>query len=133
MVNSGDGITNLHVPSDIIIDASMPPMIRDGGCMWNAKGELQPTKAIIPDASYAPVFQAVIDFCKKEGAFDPVTMGSVANIGLMAQKAEEYGSHDKTFEMASAGQVRVVTAEGHCLTQTRCRSRRYLARLPSQG
>ena len=108
MVNSDRGITNLHVPSDIIIDASMPAMIRSSGQMWNADGKLQDTKAVIPDSSYAGVYQAVIDFCQKHGAFDPTTMGSVSNVGLMAQKAEEYGSHDKTFEIAADGVVRIV-------------------------
>lgn len=108
MVNSNKGITNLHVPSDVIIDASMPAMIRTSGKMWNANGELQDTKAVIPDSSYAGIYQATIDFCKKHGAFDPTTMGTVPNVGLMAQKAEEYGSHDKTFEIASDGIVRVV-------------------------
>jgi len=117
MVDSDKGITNLHVPSDVIIDASMPPMIRDGGTMWNAAGERQATKALIPDSSYAGVFQAVIDFCRTNGALDPSTMGSVSNVGLMAQKAEEYGSHDKTFEVAAAGTVRVVDAEGNILLQ----------------
>ena len=108
MVNSDKGITNLHVPSDIIIDASMPAMIRTSGQMWNAQGDQQDTKAAIPDSSYAAVYQEVIDFCIKHGAFDPTTMGSVSNVGLMAQKAEEYGSHDKTFEIAADGLVRVV-------------------------
>ncbi len=108
MVNSDKGITNFHVPSDIIIDASMPAMIRNSGQMWNAQGKLQDTKAVIPDSSYASIYQATIDFCKKNGAFDPTTMGTVPNIGLMAQKAEEYGSHDKTFEIASVGKVQVV-------------------------
>ena len=98
MVDSDKGITNLHVPSDIIIDASMPAMIRSSGKMWNKNGELQDAKAVIPDRSYAEIYQETIDFCKENGAFDPVTMGSVSNIGLMAQKAEEYGSHDKTFQ-----------------------------------
>ena len=109
MVNSDKGITNLHVPSDVIIDASMPPMIRDGGKMWGADGKAYDTKAMIPDRNYAGVFQAVIDDCKKNGALDVVTMGSVPNVGLMAQKAEEYGSHDKTFEIAADGVVRIVT------------------------
>ncbi|MEX0362545.1 MAG: NADP-dependent isocitrate dehydrogenase, partial [Allomuricauda sp.] len=109
MVNSDKGITNLHVPSDVIIDASMPAMIRTSGKMWNKDGKLQDTKAIIPDSSYAGVYQATIDFCKENGAFDPTTMGTVPNIGLMAQKAEEYGSHDKTFEIPTAGTVRVVS------------------------
>ncbi|MGI9548344.1 MAG: NADP-dependent isocitrate dehydrogenase [Flavobacteriaceae bacterium] len=108
MVNSDKGITNLHVPSDVIIDASMPAMIRSSGQMWNAKGQLQDTKAIIPDSSYAGIYEATIDFCKEHGAFDPTTMGTVPNVGLMAQKAEEYGSHDKTFEIAKNGIVRVV-------------------------
>ena len=108
MVNSDKGITNLHVPSDVIIDASMPAMIRTSGQMWNADGNLQDTKAIIPDSSYAGIYQATIDFCKAHGAFDPKTMGTVPNVGLMAQKAEEYGSHDKTFEIGGKGTVRVV-------------------------
>ena len=117
MVNSDKGITNLHVPSDVIIDASMPAMIRTSGRMWNAKGELQDTKAIIPDSSYAGIYSATIDFCKKNGAFDPTTMGTVPNVGLMAQKAEEYGSHDKTFEIASDGKVLVVDANGNTLIE----------------
>ena len=108
MVNSDKGITNLHVPSDVIIDASMPAMIRTSGQMYNAKGKLQDTKAIIPDSSYAGIYSATIDFCKKNGAFDPTTMGTVPNVGLMAQKAEEYGSHDKTFEITTAGKVVVL-------------------------
>ena len=115
MVNSDRGITNLHVPSDVIIDASMPAMIRTSGQMWNAAGEQQDTKAVIPDSSYAGVYQATIDFCKANGAFDPTTMGTVPNVGLMAQKAEEYGSHDKTFEIPHAGTVRVVDAAGNAL------------------
>ena len=108
MVNSDKGITNLHVPSDIIIDASMPAMIRNSGQMWNAEGKPQDTKAIIPDSSYAGIYTATIDFCKKHGAFDPTKMGTVPNVGLMAQKAEEYGSHDKTFEIASNGVVKII-------------------------
>ncbi|MCW5517287.1 NADP-dependent isocitrate dehydrogenase [Muriicola sp. Z0-33] len=108
MVNSDKGITNLHVPSDVIIDASMPAMIRNSGQMWNADGKSQDTKAVIPDSSYAAIYQATIDFCKQHGAFDPRTMGTVPNVGLMAQKAEEYGSHDKTFEISGKGVVRVV-------------------------
>lgn len=108
MVNSDKGITNLHVPSDIIIDASMPAALRDSGKMWDKKGERQDAKFIIPDRSYAGVYQAVIDFCKEHGAFDPSTMGSVPNVGLMAQKAEEYGSHDKTFQLNESGSVKVV-------------------------
>jgi len=116
MVNSDKGITNLHVPSDVIIDASMPAMIRTSGCMWNAKGETQDTKAVIPDSSYAPIYQATIDFCKENGAFDPTTMGTVPNVGLMAQKAEEYGSHDKTFEIPEDGTMSIVDAKGNTLT-----------------
>lgn len=117
MVDSDRGITNLHVPSDIIIDASMPAMIRTSGKMWNAEGKQQDTKAVIPDSSYAGLYKATIDFCKKNGAFDPTTMGTVPNVGLMAQKAEEYGSHDKTFEISEAGVVRVLNSEGKELFQ----------------
>ena len=117
MVNSDKGITNLHVPSDVIIDASMPAMIRTSGQMWNAEGKLQDTKAIIPDSSYAGIYAATIDFCKKHGAFDPTTMGTVPNVGLMAQKAEEYGSHDKTFEISSDGKVIVVDKNGNTLIE----------------
>ncbi|WP_108244688.1 NADP-dependent isocitrate dehydrogenase [Muricauda brasiliensis] len=117
MVNSDKGITNLHVPSDVIIDASMPAMIRNSGKMWDKNGELQDTKAIIPDSSYSGVYQATIDFCKEHGAFDPTTMGTVPNVGLMAQKAEEYGSHDKTFEIEQAGTVKVVNAAGETLIE----------------
>ncbi|WP_115563033.1 NADP-dependent isocitrate dehydrogenase [Xanthomonas arboricola] len=112
MVNSDKGITSLHVPSDVIVDASMPAMIRDSGQMWNAQGKLQDTKAVIPDRCYAGVYQAVIDDCRTHGAFDPATMGSVPNVGLMAQKAEEYGSHDKTFQLSAAGTVKVTDANG---------------------
>ncbi|WP_452218398.1 NADP-dependent isocitrate dehydrogenase [Lacinutrix undariae] len=117
MVNSDKGITNLHVPSDVIIDASMPAMIRNSGQMWNAEGKAQDTKAVIPDSSYAGIYTATIQFCKENGAFDPTTMGTVPNVGLMAQKAEEYGSHDKTFEIATDGIVTVVDAEGNILIQ----------------
>ncbi len=117
MVDSDKGITNLHVPSDVIIDASMPAMIRTSGQMWNKNNETKDTKAIIPDSSYASVYSATIDFCKKNGAFDPTTMGTVPNIGLMAQKAEEYGSHDKTFEITGTGTVRVVDLSGEILIQ----------------
>lgn len=117
MVNSDKGITNLHVPSDVIIDASMPAMIRTSGQMWNAEGKAQDTKAIVPDRSYAGIYQATIDFCKKNGALDPKTMGSVPNVGLMAQKAEEYGSHDKTFQMNAAGLVKVTDAAGNVLME----------------
>lgn len=119
MVNSDKGITNLHVPSDVIIDASMPPVIRDGGKMWNAEGKPQDTLAVIPDSCYAPVYQAVIDFCRENGALDPKTMGSVPNVGLMAQAAEEYGSHNKTFEVPADGAVRLVDAEGKNLLEHR--------------
>lgn len=115
MVNSDQGITNLHVPSDVIIDASMPAMIRTSGQMWNANGKLQDTKAVIPDSSYAGIYAATIDFCKENGAFDPTTMGTVPNVGLMAQKAEEYGSHDKTFEIPANGKVDVIDAAGNTL------------------
>ncbi len=114
MVDSDKGITNLHVPSDVIVDASMPAMIRASGKMWDKNGQLQDTKAIIPDRCYAGIYQKTIDFCKKHGAFDPTTMGSVPNVGLMAQKAEEYGSHDKTFEIPTAGIVRVID-ENHTI------------------
>ena len=112
MVNSDKGITNLHFPNDVIVDASMPAMIRNSGKMWDAKGQTQDTLAVLPDSSYAGVYQVVIDFCKEYGAFDPTTMGSVPNVGLMAQKAEEYGSHDKTFEVPEDGEIRVVGAHG---------------------
>ena len=112
MVNSDKGITNLHFPNDVIVDASMPAMIRNSGKMWNTKGETQDTLAVLPDSSYAGIYQVVIDFCKEHGAFDPTTMGSVPNVGLMAQKAEEYGSHDKTFEVPEDGEIRVVGAHG---------------------
>ena len=117
MVNSDKGITNLHVPSDVIIDASMPAMIRTSGQMWNAEGKSQDTKAVIPDRSYAGVYQATIDFCKENGALDPTTMGSVSNVGLMAQKAEEYGSHDKTFQIKTDGKVQVIDASGSVLME----------------
>ena len=117
MVNSDKGITNLHVPSDVIIDASMPAMIRTSGQMWNKEGNQQDTKAEIPDSSYAGIYQETIEFCKTHGAFDPTTMGTVPNVGLMAQKAEEYGSHDKTFEIETEGTVRVVDAQGNTLTE----------------
>jgi len=115
MVNSDKGITNLHVPSDVIIDASMPAAIRTSGQMWNAQGKLQDTKFVIPDRCYAGVYQETISFCKEHGAFDPRTMGTIPNVGLMAQKAEEYGSHDKTFEISANGSVQVVDAAGTVL------------------
>lgn len=117
MVNSDKGITNLHVPSDVIVDASMPAMIRNSGQMWNKNGASQDTKAIIPDGSYAPLYETVIDFCRKNGAFDPTTMGTVPNVGLMAQKAEEYGSHDKTFIIPATGKVQVIDAAGKPLIE----------------
>ena len=115
MVDSDKGITNLHVPSNVIIDASMPAAIRSSGRMWGPDGKLHDTKFVIPDRCYADIYQAVIDFCRKHGAFDVSTMGNVCNVGLMAQKAEEYGSHDKTFEIPAAGEVRVVDASGEAL------------------
>ncbi len=117
MVNSDKGITNLHVPSDVIIDASMPPMIRDSGRMWNPAGDLQDCKAVIPDSSYAPIYDVVVRDCQAHGQYDPTTMGTVPNVGLMAQKAEEYGSHDKTFEIPAAGTVRVVDGNGAVLLE----------------
>ena len=117
IVNSDKGITNLHVPSDVIIDASMPAMIRTSGQMWNADGKQQDTKAVIPDSSYAPLYDATIEFCKKHGAFDPKTMGTVPNVGLMAQKAEEYGSHDKTFVLDQPGTIQVVDGDGNVLIE----------------
>jgi isocitrate dehydrogenase len=117
MVDSDRGITNLHVPSDVIIDASMPAAIRTSGQMWNAAGELQDTKFVIPDHSYAPLYAETVDHCRRHGAFDPATMGTTPNVGLMAQAAEEYGSHDKTFEIAAAGSVRVVDQDGTTLLE----------------
>jgi isocitrate dehydrogenase len=117
MVNSDKGITNLHVPSDVIVDASMPAMIRSSGRMWGPDGKLHDTKAMIPDRCYAGIYQAVIEFCKQHGAFDVATMGSVSNVGLMAQKAEEYGSHDKTFEIPEAGTVRVTDSSGNIVLE----------------
>ncbi len=117
MVNSDKGITNLHVPSDVIVDASMPAMIRNSGQMWGADGKSHDTKAVIPDSSYAGVYETTIEFCKKHGAFDPTTMGTVPNVGLMAQKAEEYGSHDKTFEISADGKVEVLNASGKVIIE----------------
>ena len=117
MVHSGKGITNLHVPSDVIIDASMPAMIRTSGMMWNGEGNLQETKAVIPDSSYASIYDETFKFCKEHGAFDPTTMGTVPNVGLMAQKAEEYGSHDKTFEIKADGVVKVLSQDGSTLIE----------------
>lgn len=116
MVDSDKGITNLHVPSDVIVDASMPAMIRNSGRMWDKNGNAKDTKAVIPDSSYAHVYQAVINFCREHGAFDPTTMGSVPNVGLMAQKAEEYGSHDKTFEIKNDGKVEIIDENGNVLS-----------------
>ncbi len=117
MVNSDKGITNLHVPSDIIIDASMPPVIRDSGKMWGPDGKLADVKCVIPDASYAPIYHEVVEFCKQKGQFDPRTMGTIPNVGLMAQAAEEYGSHDKTFKAPANGTIRIVDANGTVLHQ----------------
>ncbi|MEE3191439.1 MAG: NADP-dependent isocitrate dehydrogenase, partial [Pseudomonadota bacterium] len=117
MVNSDKGITNLHVPNDVIVDASMPAMIRSSGKMWGSDGDLHDTIAVIPDRCYAGVYQETIDFCKEHGAFDPRTMGTVPNVGLMAQKAEEYGSHNKTFEIPADGKVRVITESGEQLIE----------------
>ena len=117
MVNSDKGITNLHVPSDVIVDASMPAMIRSSGQMWGPDGQLHDTRAMIPDRNYAGIYQAVIEFCKQHGAFDVATMGNVSNVGLMAQKAEEYGSHDKTFEIPAGGVVRVTDSNDNTLLE----------------
>ena len=133
MVNSDKGITNLHVPSDVIIDASIPPMIRDSGQMWGPDGKLREAKAVIPDHSYAPLYHEAIEHCKQHGAFDPRTMGTVPNVGLMAQQAEEYGSHDKTFQIPAAGTVRVVDAAGHDADRARRGGGRHLARVSGEG
>lgn len=117
MVNSAKGITNLHVPSDVIVDASMPVVVRDSGCMWNKDDALEPTKCLIPDRCYAPFYDAVFDDCRTNGQFDPATMGNVSNVGLMAQKAEEYGSHDKTFEVAADGVMKIVDADGATIAE----------------
>src|ERR1700712_1940448 len=117
MVDSSKGITNLHVPSDVIIDASMPAAIRSSGQMWNTDDELQDAKFVIPDSSYAALYAETVDFCREHGAFDPATMGTTPNVGLMAQRAEEYGSHDKTFEIEAAGSVRVVDGSGATLLE----------------
>jgi isocitrate dehydrogenase len=118
MVNSDNGITNLHVPSDVIVDASVPAMIRNSGCMYNAAGKNQDTKAVLPDSSYATIYQVMIDYCKTHGAFNPVTMGTVPNVGLMAQAAEEYGSHDKTFEVPADGVIRVIDQDENTLLES---------------
>jgi isocitrate dehydrogenase len=117
MVDSVKGVTNLHIPSDVIVDASMPAMIRSSGQMWGKDGKLKDTKAVMPESTYARIYQEMINFCKTNGAFNPTTMGSVPNVGLMAQKAEEYGSHDKTFELTESGIMRVVAADGTVLMQ----------------
>ncbi len=133
MVDSDRGITNLHVPSDVIVDASMPAMIRTSGHMWGPDGQEADTLAVIPDSSYAGIYQAVIDDCREHGAYDPSTMGSVPNVGLMAQAAEEYGSHDKTFEIAATGTVRVVDAARRHPARARRARGRHLAGVPDQG
>ena len=133
MVDSAKGITNLHVPSDVIIDASMPAAIRSSGQMWGPDGKLHDMKAMIPDRCYAGIYQVTIDDCKAHGAFDVRTMGTVSNVGLMAQAAEEYGSHDKTFEIATAGTVRVVDGERPRADRARRRGRRHLADVPHPG
>ncbi len=133
MVDSDNGITNLHVPSDVIVDASMPAMIRTSGHMWGPDGKEADTLAVIPDSSYAGIYQVVIDDCRAHGAFDPATMGSVANVGLMAQAAEEYGSHDKTFEVPTTGTVRVLNKAGDVLLEHPVVRRRHLADVPDQG
>ena len=133
MVDSDKGITNLHVPSDVIVDASMPAMIRTSGHMWGPDGEEADTLAVIPDSSYAGIYQVVIDDCRAHGAYDPATMGSVPNVGLMAQAAEEYGSHDKTFEIPATGTVRVVDEAGDRAAGDPGRAGRHLADVPDQG
>ena len=132
MVDSDRGITNLHVPSDVIIDASMPAAIRASGQMWNSDGEQQDTKFVIPDHSYAALYAETVDDCREHGAFDPATMGTTPNVGLMAQKAEEYGSHDKTFEITEAGTVRVVDDDGTTLLEHEVAPGN-LADVPDQG
>ena len=133
MVDSDRGITNLHVPSDVIVDASMPAMIRSSGHMWGPDGKEADTLAVIPDSSYAGVYQVVIDDCRANGAFDPATMGSVPNVGLMAQAAEEYGSHDKTFEIPADGTVRVVDDAGQVVLEQPVGGRRHVPDVPDQG
>jgi isocitrate dehydrogenase len=132
-VDSSRGITNLHVPSDVIIDASMPAAIRSSGQMWNADDQLQDTKYVIPDSSYAALYDETLRHCKEHGAFDPTTMGTTPNVGLMAQKAEEYGSHDKTFEVPAAGTVRIVDPAGSVLLQQDGRGGRRVPRVSDQG
>ena len=134
MVDSDKGITNLHVPNDIIVDASMPVVIRESGQMWGPDGKLHDTKAMIPDRCYATIYKTIIEDCQQHGAFDPATMGSVPNVGLMAQKAEEYGSHDKTFIAPGAGTIRVVDeSTGETLLAAEGRGGRHLPLLPDQG
>ncbi len=133
MVDSDKGITNLHVPSDVIIDASMPAAIRTSGRMWGPDGKAHDMKAMIPDRCYAGVYQAVIDDCRQHGAYDVATMGNVSNVGLMAQAAEEYGSHDKTFELAADGVVRVRRRPGPGADRAQGVKGRYLAHVPDQG
>ncbi len=133
MVNSDKGITNLHVPpSDIIVDASMAALIRNAGHMWGPDGKEDDTLAVLPDSSYSGLYQVVIDDCRANGAYDPTTIGSVANVGLMAQQAEEYGSHNKTFQIPEQGHVQVIDSAGECCWSTG-RPGRHLARLPDQG
>ena len=134
MVDSAKGITNLHAPNDVIVDASMPAMIRVGGKMWGADGRLKDTKAVMPESTFARIYQEIINFCKTNGDFDPTTMGTVPNVGLMAQQAEEYGSHDKTFEIPEDGVARIVDiATGEVLLAQNVEARRHLAHVPGQG
>ena len=133
MVDSDRGITNLHVPSDVIVDASMPAMIRTSGHMWGPDGEEADTLAVLPDSSYAGIYQVVIDDCRANGAYDPATMGSVPNVGLMAQEAEEYGSHDKTFEIPATGTVRVVDAAGNVVLEQAVGAGDIFRDVPDQG
>ncbi len=133
MVDSRKGITNLHVPNDVIVDASMPNVIRDGGRMWNRNDELQDCIAMVPDRCYATMYAAILEDAKVHGQFDPATMGSVSNVGLMAQKAEEYGSHDKTFVAPADGTIRVIDAAGADAARADGRDRRHLPDVPDQG
>ena len=133
MVDSDRGITNLHVPSDVIIDASMPAAIRSSGQMWNARGELEDTLFVIPDHSYAPLYAETVEHCRRHGAFDPSSMGTTPNVGLMAQAAEEYGSHDKTFELDADGRVRVLDDHDRVLMEHEVQRGRHLADVPNHG
>ncbi len=133
MVDSRKGITNLHVPNNIIVDASMPNVVRDGGRMWNKDDQLQDCIAMVPDRCYATIYEEILEDAKRNGQFDPATMGNVSNVGLMAQKAEEYGSHDKTFEAPAAGTIRVVDAAGATLARADGRAGRHLPGVPGQG